>query len=592
MRSKMRWLLILLLCGGLWSGAAVAARAQSADDRALEALLAREWDHSMEQSPVEASRLGDRRWNDRWPDLRPAALEREHAHTLDVLKQIASIDRAHLSAANVLNYDLFKFNTQREADGYAFHGDLLQITPQEGIQQADQYADELRFDTVKDYEDWLTRLHTLPVLIDQTMALMKQGVVRHVMLPRVVEERVVGQIAAQVVKDPSASPFYQVFARMPSAISSADQTRIREAAKQVIAHDVIPAYARLQQFFQQTYLPACFSQVGIWQIPNGDLYYQWLARFHTTTDLTPQEIHQIGLREVARIHGEMQAVLKQVGFSGDLKAFFHFLRTDKRFYATTPEQLLMEYRAIAKRIDPRLVKLFRVLPRTPYGVEPIPANSAPDSPTAYYSGPAADGSRAGTFYANLYRPEVRPRWEMMALVLHESVPGHHLQISLAKEQTSLPAFRRNGGYTAYTEGWGLYAESLGNDMGLYDDPYSKFGELTFEMWRAVRLVVDTGMHALHWSRQRAIDYFLENTPRQEHDVVNEIDRYLAMPGQALAYKIGQLKILELRQRARRELGAAFDIKSFHDVVLRDGAVPLTVLEQKVNDWIARERAAH
>jgi prolyl oligopeptidase len=354
---------------------------------------------------------------------------------------------------------------------------------------------------------------------------------------------------------------------------------------------VLPAYARLSKAFNERYLPATRESVGINDTPDGAAFYRERIAFHTTSSaLTADQIHAIGLAEVARIRGEMLKIKDQVGFKGSLQEFFVFLRTDPQFYYKTGQELFEGYLAVSKRIDPNLVRLFGTLPRTPYGVRPIPATSAPNTTTAYYQGPAADGTRPGFYYVNLYRPEVRPKYEMEVLSVHEAVPGHHLQIALAMEQAGMPDFRRNAGYTAYVEGWALYSESLGEELGLYQDPYSKFGQLTYDMWRAVRLVVDTGMHAKGWSRQQAIDFFKDNAAKTEADIVNEIDRYISWPGQALAYKIGQLRIQSLRAEAVRELGPRFDLRRFHDALLGSGAVPLDLMEQRMRSWIAARKA--
>ncbi len=558
----------------------------------FQKLLDQEWDYQMEQSPLEASSLGDRRFNDRWPDESLAAIAKRQTHYLQVIETLKKIDRSKLTTKDKLNYDLFKGQYADEVEGYQYRLYLMPVTHMGGIQTRDELGNVLRFETVKDYEDWITRMQRFPMYMDQTIALMREGVRTRTLWPKAIMERVPNQIDKQLVATPEASPFYTPFKRFPKTISAADQSRLSAAAKTAITEQVIPSYQQFKSFFGSEYLPNCFDQVGIWQIPNGDAAYAYLVRTNTTTNLAPSEIHKLGLSEVKRIRGEMQKIIDQVGFKGSYAEFLTYLRTEPRFYYSTAAELLEAYRAIAKRIDPNLVKVFKTLPRTPYGVVPISDNIAPDTTTAYYLQPAADGSRAGSYYVNLYKPEARPKYEMMVLSLHESVPGHHLQIALAQELGDVPNFRRYGGnYTAFVEGWGLYSESLGEDMGLYDDPYAKFGQLTYEMWRAVRLVVDTGMHSLHWDRQKAIDYFLENAAKQKLDVVNEIDRYIGDPGQALAYKIGELKIKSLRERAKTRLGPRYDIRTFHDVVLGSGAVPLDILERNVNTWITQQEQA-
>lgn len=557
----------------------------------LYALFDSTWEQNLRDSPTLASYLGDKRYNGRWTDVSLAAFAKRHQNRIDTLNTLKKINRAQLSVSDQLNYDLFKKDLEEAIEANKFQAFLMPLSQQGGIQTQDELAEFISFDKVKDYEDWIARLNAFPAYMDQTIALMREGQAKKMLRPSAVMARVPAQIDKQIVGEPEKSSFYAPLKTFPKDISPADQERLRTAAKDAIAKNIIPTYRKFKDYFVKEYLPASYPQVGIWQLPKGNEYYAFLARSYTTTNLSPEQIHQKGLSEVARIRAEMEKIKTQVGYKGDLHDFFNHLRTDKKFFYKTPEELLEAYRAMSKRIDPELVKVFKTLPRTPYGVVPIPDNIAPDTTTAYYNSPAADGSRAGRYYVNLYKPEVRPKWEMMALSLHESVPGHHLQLALQQELGSVPNFRKYGGFTAFIEGWGLYSESLGEEMGLYDDPYAKFGQLTYEMWRAVRLVVDTGMHYYKWDRQRAIDYFKDNAAKTDQDIVNEIDRYISDPGQALAYKIGELKFKELRARSKQALGDKFDIREFHDTALLSGALPLDLLEQNVDKWIAKKKSA-
>jgi uncharacterized protein (DUF885 family) len=490
-----------------------------------------------------------------------------------------------------LNYDIVMGEFVRRTNSFRFKPYLYAIQHQGGIQTANEIAEIAPFQTVKDYENWIARLQGFGHFMDQTIALLEIGIREKRTQPRVIMERIIPQIAAQRVAKPDDSSFYAPFKSFPEAIQSADQERLRTAGRDAIATSVLPAFARFDKFFTQRYLPASRASVGISDTPDGAAYYRERIAYHTTTDLSAQQIHAIGLAEVARIHAEMEQVIAEVGFKGDFQQFVQYLRTDPKFFYKDPDELFRGYQVIAKSIDPNLVKLFGKLPRTPYGVRPIPMTSAPNTTTAYYQPPASDGSRAGYFYVNLYKPEARPKWEMEVLTSHEAVPGHHLQISLQYEAgANVPMIRRMAGYTAYVEGWGLYSERLGYELGLYSDPYSKFGQLTYDMWRAVRLVVDTGMHAKGWTRQQAIDYFKSNAPKSDLDIANEIDRYIAGPGQALAYKIGQMKILALREEAKLALGEKFDIRQFHDAILSTGAVPLSVMESTVRAWVAQQHS--
>lgn len=579
-RMKKLYTVVLILAFALVGNSQTDAGSQ------LNAFFEAEWQWNLEQNPTFASFLGDKRYNTRWNDQSLDAYSRRNRHRSEALEKLKRIDRAKLSLRDVLNYDLFKRDLESAIQNYEAGLYLLPINQMGGIQTADELADIISFDAVSDYEDWIARLNSFGTYTDQTIELLAEGRRRGIIWSRLVLDRVPAQIDKQIVEPPDNSPFFSPFRKFPDAIPAAERSRLKAAAGNAIANNVIPAFRRLRDYFVNQYLPSAYPDAGIWQMKNGDKIYEFLARDYTTTDLTPKEIHEKGLAEVARIRAEMEKIKTRVGFSGTLREFFEFLRTDPKFFHKTPEELLTAYRAISKRIDPELVKVFRTLPRAPYGVIPIPEKIAPDTTTAYYNGPAADGSRPGYYYVNLYKPETRPKWEMMALSIHEAVPGHHLQIALQQELGEMPNFRKFGGYTAFIEGWGLYSESLGDEMGLYSDPYDKFGQLTYEMWRAVRLVVDTGIHYFKWDRQRAIDFFKENAAKTDQDIVNEIDRYISNPGQALAYKIGQMKITELRARAKSKLGEKFDVREFHDVVLLSGSLPLSVLEQNVDKWLA------
>ena len=549
-------------------------------------LLDEHWEWRMASSPVMASMLGDRRYNDQWPDDSLDAIEQRHVATRDFLRRVYAIERSALSADDQLNYELFRRQLQDDVDRHQFKSHLLPFSHRGGIQSLDNITNQLRLSTVEDYDDWLVRLGKVDDLIDTAMATAETGRKAGYMPPRILMQRVPDQIALQVVEFANDSPFFKVFENMPESISASERERLRSAASETIEKDVLPAYRKLDRYFNTRYLPATRDSVGLSALPNGSAWYEHLTRSFTTTRMTPDDIHRLGLEEVLRIRGEMQQIIDQVEFEGSFQDFLVFLRTDPQFYYDNPEDLHEAYLATCKRIDPELVNLFGVLPRMPYGVKPIPDSIAPDTTTAYYSRPAADGSRAGIYWVNLYRPEVRPKYEIEVLSVHEAMPGHHLQIALQQELGNMPNFRRFLGFTAFVEGWGLYSERLGYDLGLYKDPYSRFGQLTYDMWRAVRLVVDTGMHYKGWTRQQAIDFFKDNAAKAEHDIVNEIDRYIGNPGQALAYKIGQLKMLTLRERAERQLGENFDIRAFHDELLGAGALPLDLLEHRMDAWLA------
>ncbi|MCP5091295.1 MAG: DUF885 domain-containing protein [Gammaproteobacteria bacterium] len=555
----------------------------------FEALLDEHWEWTLQAYPTLASSLGDPRYNDQWSDQSLDGIARRHNKAREFLRRAYAIDRAALSEENQLNYELFRRQLQDDVDVHQFHGHLLPFFHRGGVQNLENTTNQLRLSTTKDFDDWLTRMGKVNEVVEQHIDLAEAGRKAGIVAPQVLMQRITTQLALQLVSKPEDSPFYGIFESLPESIPVEEQQRLRTAALEIIEKTLLPAYRKLDRYFNKTYLPASRDSIGLSVLPNGSAWYEHLAHSFTTTRMTPDEIHRLGLEEVTRLRVEMQDVMADVAFDGGFVEFLEFLRTDSRFYFDSSEELYDAYLATCKRIDPELVNLFGVLPRMPYGVKPIPESIAPDTTTAYYSRPAADGSRAGIYWVNLYKPEVRPKYEIEVLSVHEAMPGHHLQLALQQELGNMPMFRRFLGFTAFVEGWGLYSERLGYDLGLYVDPYSRFGQLTYDMWRAVRLVVDTGIHYKGWTRQQAIDFFKDNAAKTEHDIVNEIDRYISMPGQALAYKIGQLKILTLRERAERQLRDDFDIRAFHDALLGGGALPLDILEQRMDAWLATQK---
>ncbi|MFP5265478.1 MAG: DUF885 domain-containing protein [Blastocatellia bacterium] len=556
----------------------------------LHALFEEDWQWGLQQFPESATLLGDNRYNDRLTDLSPEAIARRKAHEREMLGRIEKISRADLSGQDMISYDLFLLDKKLNVEGARFPTEYMPIDQMNGLQISfGQLAAATPFRNAKDYEEYLARLAAFPRHIDQVIALMNRGIETGWVQPAVPLRSLAGQIEGQITDDPTKSPLYKSFESFPQGVSETDRARLTAAGKRVIADSFMPAMKKLGEFIKQTYLRAARAEVGASALPEGEAFYQYTIRRHTTTNLTAKEIHDIGVREVARIRKEMEGIIERVGFKGSFQEFLTFLRTDPRFYYTRAEDLVAGYALISKRADGKLPEMFRELPRTPYGIRVIPDYEAPAQTTAYYQPGAADGSRAGLYMINTYKLETRPKYEMEALSLHEAVPGHHLQIARAQELGGLPDFRRNAGYTAYVEGWGLYAESLGGEMGFYTDPYSKFGQLTYEMWRACRLVVDTGMHAYGWTRQQAVDFMKENTAKTENDIIVEVDRYIVWPGQALAYKIGELKIKELRARASRELGERFDLRKFHNALLDDGPLPLDLLEKRIDNWVAEQK---
>jgi uncharacterized protein (DUF885 family) len=569
--------------------AIVAAKGQKPDSVRLHELFALDWDYTNIEYPEFATYSGYKGQNGRWTDQSLAAIDRHKKELQNPMMVIASIDRASLSSRDQLNYDLFRRGAEDAIAGSRFPGEYLAISQQGGPQLLPNTLELNPSATVKDYEDILARIDSLPTVIDQSIVLLQKGLAAKVTSPRITLRDVPDQVKALITADPMKSPVLITFTRFPASIVAADKQRLTAAAARSYAERVKPAYERLYSFLTKSYIPGARETIGMSALPDGAAWYAYNVRTQTTTDRTPAQIHETGLTEVKRIRGQMDSVMKALGYKGTFAEFSTFLRTDPRFFFTDSADLVRAYRDIVKRIDPELIHLFGHLPRLPYGVTTIPSYSAKSATTAYYQPGSYEAGRPGYYYVNTYALNTRPKWEMEALSSHEAVPGHHLQISIAQELTDVPDFRRYGGYTAFVEGWALYSESLGDRIGLYKDPYSKFGQLTYEMWRAIRLVIDTGIHSEGWSRQQAIDYFMANSAKTQNDITVEVDRYIVAPGQALAYKTGELKIKELRAFAEQQLGDHFDLREFHDQVLDAGALPLDVLDARVRAWVAERK---
>ena len=562
------------------------ATSKGNDTQRLHELFKLDWEHTMRERPEFATAVGFPGQNNRWSDQSLEAIVRRKRELHAPLRVLEAIQRSQLSTADQFNYDLFRKNTQDAIEGAHFSEDYLAVTQLDGPQQdLAKTLEQSPRASVHDYEDMLARLKAVPLLIDQILVLLNKGLESGITPPRITLRDVPQQIERQMNEDPDENAMLKPFKDFPKEIGGAERERLRQEAATALKEKVIPVFQKLHGFFVKTYLPGTRESIALTALPDGKAWYAYKVRLMTTTGLTPEQIHELGLSEVKRIRTQMDGIIEKTGFKGSFEEFSKFLRTDPRFFYTDAESLLRGYRDIAKRADPELARLFGKLPRLPYGVKEVPAYAEQSQTTAYYEEGSFAAGRPGWYFANTYALNTRPKWEMEPLTLHEAVPGHHLQIALAQEMEEAPEFRRYGGYMAFVEGWGLYAESLGTEMGFYQDPYSHYGQLTYEMWRAIRLVVDTGMHSLGWSRQQAIDFFLTNSSKTEHDITVEIDRYIVSPGQALAYKIGELKLKELRALATRELGPRFDIRQFHDQVLGHGALPLDILEREVTQWI-------
>jgi len=551
------------------------------------------FERRLERNPLSATFIGDYRYDDRLANrINPEYIAEGHAIDHEYLDKLSRIDPETLFGQDRLTFDIFKLNRELALESAKYPSYLLPVNqfrsfPNSFIQLGSGSSAH-RFETVENYDDFLERVDDFVVYMDQIISNMREGMAKGIVNPRVLMEKVLPQLQSQIVDDLRESVFYSPIRNLPAEISSADRRRLTEAYIEAISTKIIPAYKRVHDFIRDEYMPKTRETVGLAGLPGGKEWYEFRVRRTTTTDLTPEEIHQLGLAEVARIHSEMQSVMDEVGFTGDRRAFFDFLNNDEQFYFDEPEQLIQGYRDMSDHVSSLTPELFSIFPEAGFEVRRTESFREQSAAGGNYRRGTPDGSRPGIFFANAYDINARPKWAMEALFLHEAIPGHHFQIAISQELEDLPRFRRFGRYTAFSEGWALYAESLGKELGVYTDPYQYVGALNAELWRAIRLVVDTGLHSRGWSREDVLNYMYDNSAVKEARAVSEAERYIAAPSQALAYKIGQLKIRELRDRAERALGDAFDVREFHTAVLNDGALPLTTLEAKIDRWIGSQ----
>jgi uncharacterized protein (DUF885 family) len=580
------------LAFGVFCSFSTAQQSQSSVEsrrKALNDLLAEQWEYKLRTSPIFASFLGDKRWNDKLDDFSQEAIDRDVQETQKFLTRFEAIDTSGFPEQEALNKVLMVRDLQMLVESARFKSWEMPVSQQSGIQiDLPDLVNVLSFQSVKDYEDYVSRLQQIPRLLDQTIIQMRKGMNDKLMPPRFLLEKVVDQSNSVSSQDPEKSPFAQPFLNFPKSISESDQKRLREAGLAAIKGSVLPAYGRFTVFVRDEYVPKGRTEPGIWSLPDGAAMYRHEIRRMTTTDLTPQEIHEIGLKQVDETEAEMLVLAHKLGFK-DLASLNDHIKNDRRFYATSGQQVFDLYATYVREMEPELPKLFGRLPKAKLAVIPMEAARSKNAVPADYTDGAADGSRPGHINVNEWDPEHRLVLNIEAIAYHEGIPGHHLQLSLAQELTDQPAFRKYEDYTAFVEGWALYSERLGKEVGRYQDPYSDYGRLENEMWRAIRLVIDTGVHEKHWSRDQMVAYFHRYTAMDEPNVQSEVDRYIAWPGQALAYKLGQLEILKLRQYAKDQMGEKFDIRSFHDELLDGGALPLDVLDTRIHDWVAKAK---